>query len=292
MNHGRARVLRCGMSDKSALRVFISVDMEGISGIVHSSQTSRDQPDYEKGRALMVGDVNAAIMGVLALGKAEIVVSDGHGSMTNLQPEELHENALLVRGSPKPLTQMAGIDRGFDAALFVGYHSKRGTKRGTLDHTISGRTVDSITINGLEVGETAINAALAGYHGVPLVFLSGDRAVAREAEEIIPGIVTVAVKEAVSRTAAKCLHPKKARELIKRGVTEALGKRISIEPFKFESPIDMRVKYVSSMMADAVDFMPSAERIDGRTVSFVLDDYLEVFGAIRASIYIANAVSR
>jgi len=194
MNHGRARVLRCGMSGKSELKVFISVDMEGISGIVHSIQTSRDQPDYEKGRALMVGDVNAAIMGVLALGKAEIVVSDGHGSMTNLQPEELHENSVLVRGSPKPLTQMAGIDRGFDAALFIGYHSKRGTKRGTLDHTISGRTVDSITINGLEVGETAINAAIAGYHEVPLVFISGDRAVTEEAEEIIPGIVTVAVK--------------------------------------------------------------------------------------------------
>ncbi len=280
------------MSEKSDLKVFISVDMEGISGIVHGNQTSQDQPDYEKGRVLMVGDVNAAIEGVLALGKAEIFVSDGHGSMMNLQPEELNEKALLVRGSPKALTQMAGIDRGFDAALFIGYHSKRGTMRGILDHTISGRIIDSITINGLEVGETAINAAIAGYHRVPLVFVSGDRAVAEEAEEIIPGIVTVTVKEAVSRTAAKCLHPKKARELIKKGVTEALKKLNSIELFIFESPIEAKVKYVNSVMADAVDFMPSAERIDGRTIGFVLDDYLKAFGAIRASIYIANAVSR
>jgi len=280
------------MSGKSDLKVFISVDMEGISGIVHGNQTSRDQPEYEKGRALMVGDVNAAIEGVLALGKAEIVVSDGHGSMMNLKPDELNENAVLVRGSPKPLTQMAGIDRGFDAALFVGYHSKRGTMRGTLDHTISGRIIDSITINGLEVGETAINAAIAGYHGVPLISVSGDLAVTREAKEIITNIETVAVKEAVSRTAAKCLHPKKARELIRKGVTEALKKRSSIEPFKFESPIEVKVKYVNSIMADAVEFMPSAERIDGRTVRFMLDDYLKAFCAIRASIYIANAVSR
>jgi len=279
------------MSGESDLKVFISVDMEGISGIVHGSQTGRDKPDYEKGRSLMVGDVNAAIDGVLAVGKAEIVVSDAHGSMMNLKPEELHEAALLVRGSPKPLMQMAGIDRGFDAALFIGYHSRRGTMRGILDHTISGRTIDRITINGLEVGETAINAAIAGYHGVPLVFVSGDLAVTKEAAEIIPNIGTVAVKEAVSRTAAKCLHPKRARELIKAGVTESLKKRSAIEPFNFESPIRVKVRYVNSLMADAVEFMPSAERIDGRTVSFVLDDSIKAYGAIRSSIYIANAVA-
>lgn len=280
------------MSGEQSLKVFISVDMEGISGIVHSSQTGRDQPDYEKGRVLMVGDVNAAIEGVLAVGEAEIVVSDGHGSKMNLKPEELHEVALLVRGSPKPLMQMAGISPEFDAALFVGYHPKKGTKHGILDHTISGRTVDSIAINGMEVGETAINAAIAGYYGVPLVFVSGDLAVAKEAEEIIPNIVTVAVKEAVSRTAAKCINPKKSRELIKRGVTEALRRRESIEPFTFEPPIEAEVKYTNSLMADAVDFMPSAERVDGRTVKVVLNDYLKAYGAIRASIFIANAVSR
>lgn len=280
------------MSGELDLKVFISVDMEGISGIVHGSQTGRDPAEYERGRGLMVGDVNAAIEGVLAAGKAVIVVSDGHGSMRNLKPEELHEAAVLVRGSPKPLTQMAGIDRGFDAALFIGYHSKKGTMRGVLDHTFSGRTIDSITINGMEIGETAINAAIAGYYGVPLVFVSGDLAVTEEANALIPGIITVAVKEAVSRTAAKCLNPKEARELIKRGVTEALRKRKSVKPFVFNPPIEMMVKYANSLMADAVEFMPSAVRIDGRTVKFVLDDYLKAFGAARASIFIAGAVSR
>lgn len=278
-------------SVSSDLKVFMSVDMEGISGIVHQSQTGADPAEYEKGRSLMAADVNAAIEGVLTLGEAEITVSDGHGSMMNLRPEEINEAAVLVRGSPKPLTQMEGLGQGFDAALFIGYHSKRGTRLGILDHTISGRIIDGVTINGLEVGETAINAAIAGYHGVPLVFVSGDLAVTKEAKALVPNIVAVVVKESVSRTAASCLSPKKARELIKRGVTEALKKRWTIEPFTFEPPIEIKVKYVDSLMADAVEFMPLVERIDGRTVAFAIDDYLKAFRALRASIYIAGAVS-
>lgn len=278
------------MSGISRLSVFMSVDMEGISGIVHGSETGQDPGEYQKGRALMVADVNAAIEGVLALGEAEVVVSDGHGGMRNIQPEEINEAAILVRGSPKPLTQMAGIGEGFDAAVFIGYHSKKGTERGILDHTISGSVIDGVTINGLEVGETAINAAIAGYHRVPLVFVSGDLAVTKEAEELIPNIGTVAVKEAVSRTAAKCLHPKRARGLIKKGVADAVRRRGTIKPFTFKPPIEVKVKYANSAMADAVAFMPSAERLDGRTIRFVQDDYLKAFGALRASIYIASAV--
>lgn len=279
------------MSEKSDLRVFISVDMEGISGIVDWSQVGRDPTEYEKGRVLMAGDTNAAIQGILDIGNSEIVVSDAHGAERCIDPEELHESALHVRGSPKPITQMTGIGCGFDAAFFVGYHSRRGTFHGILDHTISSVTIDSIVINGLEVGETAINAAIAGYYGVPVVFVSGDLAVAKEVEGIIPKVVTVVVKEAVGRNAASCIHPRRARALIRRGVAEALKRRDSIEPFTFEPPIEAVVKYVDTTMADAVEFMPSAERLDGRTVRFVLDDYIKAFRAVRSSIWIAGAVA-
>jgi D-amino peptidase len=131
-------------SKGSVLKIFVSVDMEGISGIVHHDQTGRDPVEYEKGRALMVGDINSAIDGLLEVGESEIVVSDGHGGMRNILPDKLNEAATLVRGSPKPLTQMAGIGCGFDAAFFVGYHSRRGTFHGILDHTISSVTIDSI----------------------------------------------------------------------------------------------------------------------------------------------------
>lgn len=129
-----------------------------------------------------------------------------------------------------------------------------------LDHTIAGCVIDGIVVNGLEVGETAFNAVVAGYYGVPLVFVSGDLAVTKETEALVSNIVMVAVKEAVSRTAAKCLNPKKARELIKKGVTEAIRKRKSMKPFVFKPPIEVQVKYVDSLTVDAVEFMPFVER--------------------------------
>ena len=274
------------------MKVFISVDMEGISGIVDTNETLSDHSEYKKARAAMAEDVNAAIEGILEKGAAEIVVCDGHGKMINIEPETLNDAAQLVRGAPKPLSQMAGIDSSFDAALFVGYHSMKGTHNGILSHTFSGKAIQCLKINGMEAGETAMNAAIAGYYGVPLVFISGDSAVTMEAKDLIPDIETVAVKEAISRTAAKCLHPRKARQQIKEAVPKALGKKTSIRPFVFDAPVQFDIRYTSEIMADAVAFMPSAERIDGQTIRFVQDDYLTAFGAFRASIFIAAAVDR
>jgi D-amino peptidase len=274
------------------LKVILSVDMEGISGIVDSSQTGRDKAEYEKGRALMVADVNAAIDGILEMDpEAEVVVSDGHGGMKNIQPEELNEAAVLVRGTPKPLTQLAGVDDSFDAAMFIGYHSKKGTLHGILSHTISGGSVESITINGMEAGETAINAAIAGHYGVPLAFVAGDLAVTKEAKALNPEIEVAAVKEAVGRTAAKCLHPAKARKLIRENAAKGLRNLDRMKPFVFDTPVEAVVRFTNARMADAVEFMPSAERLDGKSVRFVQDDFIKAFGAIRASIFIAGAVS-
>jgi D-amino peptidase len=274
------------------LKVIISVDMEGISGIVDGSMTGREKHDYGKGRALMVADVNAAIEGVLDVNpEAEVVVSDAHGGMINIGPEELNEAAVLVRGTPKPLTQMAGVDNSFDAAMFVGFHSKKGTLHGVLSHTISGRSIESITINGTEVGETAINAAIAGHYGVPVVFVAGDKATTLEAKALNPEIEVAAVKEAIGRTAAKCLHPAKARKLIKENAAKGLRKLDKMKPFVLDPPVEAVVRFTNARMADAVDFMPSAERLDGKSVRFVQDDFIKAFGAIRASIFIAGAVS-
>jgi D-amino peptidase len=274
------------------MKVIISVDMEGISGIVDGSMTGRDKHDYGKGRALMVADVNAAIEGVLDVDpEAEVVVSDAHGGMINIVPEELNEAAVLVRGTPKPLTQMAGLDGSFDAAMFVGFHSKKGTLHGVLSHTISGRAIEKITINGVEVGETAINAAIAGHYGVPVAFVAGDKATTLEAKALNPEIEVAAVKEAIGRTAAKCLHPAKARKLIKESAAKGLRKLGEMKPFTFEPPVEAVVRFTNAKMADAVEFMPSAERIDGKSIRFVQDDFVKTFGAIRASIFIARAVS-
>jgi len=271
------------MSDKPK-EFFISIDMEGISGIVGGGMTGSDPKEYEVGRRLMAGDLNAAIEGALEAGAEEIVVSDAHGWMTNIQPEEVHEAAHLIRGSPKPDLMMSGISDGFDAALYVGYHAMKGTENGVLAHTISGGTVDGVFINGRETGEFGLNAALAGWHGVPSVFIAGDAAVAAEARSFVPNIRAAVVKWGVSRVAAKCLHPKRARALIKRTVTEALANTGSIEPFRVEEPVEVKLRFVNSTMADAAAVLPYVERVDGRTVKAVFSNYPESTRGLLAAI--------
>jgi len=269
-------------------KVFISIDMEGITSIVSGDQTGGDPGEYQVGRKLMVGDLNAAIEGVLAAGAGEIVVCDSHGGMRNLQPEEVHEAALLVRGSPKPYSMMEGISSDFHAAMFVGYHARMGAPKAILCHTYSGATVESIHVNGVEVGETGYNAGLAGHYGVPLVFISGDSAVAEEAKAIIPNITTAVVKWAVSRQAAKCLHPKKARELIKQKAAEALQNYGNVKPLVFKPPIEVRLKLFNPSMADAAEALPTMERLDGTTLKGVYPNYPAAHVAIRAAIDLAG----
>jgi len=266
--------------------------MEGISGIVDGKQTGGDPAEYQVGRRLMVGDLNAAIEGALSAGAEEIVVSDAHGGMRNLQPEEVHEAAYLVRGSPKPWSMMEGICERHDAALYVGYHAMKGTAMGILDHTISGLAVDAIWINGRETGEFGLNAALAGWYGVPSVFVSGDAAVAAEASNFVPNVGTAVVKWAVSRQSAKCLHPKKAQALIKKTVTETLKKTKEVKPFRVDEPVEFRVKFGNSLGADVVAVLPYIERIDGRTVRAVFDDCPTAARGLEAAIFLAVSAMR
>ena len=273
-------------------KVFISIDMEGISSIVGGGMTGSNEKEYEYGRKLMVGDLNAAIEGALDVGAGEIVVCDAHGGMINVQPEEVHEAAYLIRGTPKPGLMMSGISEGFDAALYVGYHAMKGTLNGVLAHTISGGVVDGVFINGREIGEFGLNAALAGWYDVPSVFISGDAAVAAEAKSFVPNIRAAVVKWGVSRVAAKCLNPKKARALIKKTATEVLKNTGSIEPFKVEEPVEVKLRYTNSTMADAAAVLPYIERIDGRTVKAVFRNYPEAARGLLAAIDLGGTTIR
>ncbi|MCX6654169.1 MAG: M55 family metallopeptidase, partial [Candidatus Bathyarchaeota archaeon] len=230
--------------------------------------------------------------GILSVDPEAIIkVCDGHGGMNNINPIELHKSATLVRGSPKPLSQVSGIDSSFDAAMFVGYHSMKGTLNGTLSHTYNGTSIASLHINGIEVGETAMNAGIAGFYGVPLVLVTGDVAVTREAKAINSEIVTVAVKEAVSRHAAECIHPEKATEMIRKGAAEAVKKRKSIEPHVVPKPVDFTIRFTDASRADAAMFIPTAERIDGMTVRFIQKDYITAFNAFIAAVMCSSTVS-
>jgi len=189
-----------------ALKVYISVDMEGVSGVVDGSQVVEDGRDYAAARRWMAEDVNAVIAGLLSAGATEIVVNDSHGGMRNLLPDSLHPKASLISGTPKPLTMMAGIDETFDAVVFVGYHAAAGTARAILDHTIAGRAVSRITVNGTEMPELGLNAAIAGEFWVPVILVTGDTATAEQARALLgEQVVTVAVKESFGRNAARLL---------------------------------------------------------------------------------------
>ena len=166
------------------MRVYISVDMEGVAGVVHEDQTDPIDPrhagEYNRFRRLMTGEANAAIEGALAAGAKTILVNDSHWLMRNLLAEELHPAAELLSGGPKLRSMVEGVDEGFDAALFVGYHARAGTGHAIIDHTYTSR-VHEARLNGQPVGELAINAALAGTYGVPVALVSGDQALAAEA---------------------------------------------------------------------------------------------------------------
>jgi D-amino peptidase len=276
---------------KPGLKVFISVDMEGISGIVHSDQTTAGTPEYASGRKWMAQDVNAAVEAALEAGATEVVVNDSHGSMRNIDPDDLHPLAILISGSPKPLSMMQGIDPSFAACLFIGYHAKAGTEDAILDHTISGSVVRFVKVNGVEWPELGLNAAIAGYYGVPVVLVSGDLAVCRQAGEVLgKDVVTVAVKEAYGRLAAKLVPMAQARQLIKTGVKNALEKLGRIKPFKIAAPYTFELGYHVSAQADmGAMLLPQVKRSDARTLAFTANDYIEGFRMLRALISLAPA---
>jgi len=276
---------------KPKLKVFISVDMEGISGIVHGDQTTPGTAEYADGRKWMAEDVNAAVEGALEAGATEVVVNDSHGSMRNIDPDDLHPRAILISGTPKPLSMMQGIDASFAACLLIGYHAKAGTENAILDHTISGSVVRAIKVNGVELPELGLNALIAGYYGVPVILVSGDTAVCRQAGEVLgKDVVTVAVKEAYGRLAAKLLPMAEARQLIGAGVKDALAKRSAIKPFKMTAPYKFELAYHVSAQADmGAMLLPNVKRVDARTLAFTANDYIEGFRTLRALISLAPA---
>jgi D-amino peptidase len=274
------------------MRVYISVDMEGIAGVVHESQTDPVTPafaaEYARFRRLMTAETNAAIEGALAAGATRILVNDSHWFMRNLLPDELHQAAELASGDPKPHSMIQGIDSGFDAALFIGYHARAGTRNAILDHTYADR-IHEVRLNGKAVGELGLNAALAGVHGVPVALVSGDSALAAEAKELLgDGVATVVVKQAVSRHAAQSVAPAVACRMIREAVPRALQRNHT--PFVVAAPVTVEVDFAMTIHADMAQLCPGATRTAGRTVAFTHRDYGEVFRAWRALLNLSAVV--
>lgn len=272
------------------MKIYISADMEGIGGIVHSDQTDSTHSEYQRCRKLMTAEVNAAIQGALDGGATEILVNDSHGGMRNILIEELHPEAILLSGATKSFSMMAEIDRTFDAVFFIGYHARAGSAFANLDHTWNGpRVVQNIWLNGIEVGETGLNAALAGYFGVPVVLLTGDQTACAQARELLGAdLETVEVKQAVGRAAAKNLPAAKAHALIRAAATRAVAQCKQRAPFTFQSPITLRLALARSSQADRCLLMPEVKLVAPRVVEFTHTDYAVLYNAFRALMVLAD----
>lgn len=273
--------------EEKGIRVFISADMEGIGGVVHSDQVSSAGKDYDRARRSMTEEVNAAIEGALEAGATEILVNDSHGNMRNILVEYLNERAELISGSPKPLSMMQGIDSTFDLVFFIGYHARAGTENGVLDHTYSSSTVSNITINGQTLSEAGINAAVAGYYGVPVGLVAGDSAAVNQAKRLLGDVEAVMVKEGIGRTAARVLPPEKVRELIREAAVRAVRRRGEFKPFKIKPPVKVEIDLLKSSMADRAELIPGARRTNGRSVAYTHHNLIEAFKALRAMIALA-----
>ncbi|UCE22601.1 MAG: M55 family metallopeptidase [Candidatus Aminicenantes bacterium] len=259
---------------EKGLKVFISVDMEGVSGVIHWEDVSWNGKDYSLFRRLMTEEANAAVKGALEAGATEILVRDSHGSARNILPDQLHPEAILLRDwSGGPLSMMEGIDETFDAVIFIGYHAREGTPDSVLKHTMTG-TID-VFLNGNNMPEAGINGAIAGYFDVPVVMVAGDLGLVKQAQELFPGAQCVAVKEGIGK-AAKMLHPTKAQEMIKKKTKEALTNLKKVKPLKLKTPITMEIRYKSENDAARGSWFPGAKRTGERTVAYTHNDFMEV----------------
>jgi D-amino peptidase len=258
------------------MKVYLSVDMEGVACVTHVDHVKLEGTEYEMARKWMTAEANAAVEAALEKGATQVVVADSHGHMRNILPDELHQDALLVRGSPRPLTMMEGLDETFDAAFLVGYHSMAGTAKGILAHTYIGRAVYALRLNGITVGEPGFNAAVAGHFGVPVALVCGDDTVEREVGNLMPWAERVITKWALSPLSARNLTPKASQERIRQGAERALERLPEMKPWVVETPVRFEVDFMHPIQADVGADIPGVERVEGRTLTYTGADMLQV----------------
>jgi D-amino peptidase len=256
-------------------KIFISVDMEGIAGVVQPAQLGPDGFEYGKAREWATGEVNAAIEGARAAGATEFVVCDSHGNAQNLLIDQLPDDVRVVRGFPRPLEMMQGIDETFDAALFIGYHASEWSVDAVRSHTMSSAKLLGIRLNGQEVMEAVFNAAIAGHFGVPVVFMSGDRIAVAQVQKTLPAVEGVVLKEPYGFHSAMTVTPARARQLVREGVTRALRKG-GATPFRLKTPIDLEVGFKLTPDAEKAAYVPGLTRVDAHTVRGTFADILQI----------------
>lgn len=274
------------------MKVYISSDMEGATGVVSAAQTDPSHPEYAFGRAMQAADVTAAVRAAFDLGADSVIVNDSHGPMTNIDISKLGSDVQLITGSPKLLGMTEGA-KDCDCAVFLGYHAMAGTEKAVLDHTFDPYTIYGLSVNGVKMGETGVNALFCGAMGVPVVMASGDDALCMEAASLLgPKLVTCRLKEGLGRAAALCLPPDATSGAIYDAMKDALGivRRKEAVPFTMTPPYRLEVSLMNTLQTDSASLVPGAVRIAARTLLFESEEALELRRILYSVIECASAV--
>jgi len=258
------------------LKIYISADMEGVVGVVTGDQLGPQGFEYNRFREFMTEEVKAAIGAAFDEGATEIVVSDSHGNGENLLIEKLPKNVTIVRSWPRPLMMMQGIDETFDGAIFIGYHTSTTNTAGVRAHTISSARLADVRLNGISMPEAGINAAIAGNFNVPIIMISGDDAIVKEATDLLGNIEGAVVKWAISFHSAKTLTPEMAYELIREKTKKAIQRIKEFKPYKIKQPVQLDVRFKAYRPAELLAYLPNVQRTDAHSIRFVGKDIVEV----------------
>ena len=263
------------------LKVHISVDMEGVVGTVTGDQLGPSGFEYGRFREFMTREALAAVTAAKEAGATDIVVADSHGNGENLLIEHFPVDVRIVRSWPRRLGMMAGIDRSFDAAVFIGYHASTSNSQGVRAHTFSSATLTRVALNGVEVTEGAWNAAIAGHFGVPVVMVSGDDAAIAEVRSVVGNIEGAEVKKSLGFHSAMTVTPQASYELIGQAVKSALARRAEFKPYVVKAPVVVDVSFKNYMPAEVLSALRGVERTDSHSIRFRANDMVEASDFMR-----------
>ena len=258
------------------LKIYISADMEGITGVVTGEQLGPTGFEYARFREFMTQEVNAAIEAARAAGATDIVVSDSHGNGQNLLLEKLPRDILLIRSWPRPLMMMQGIDETFAGVIFIGYHTATTNSQGVRAHTISSARLADVRLKGVSVSEAGLNAAIAGQFNVPVIMVSGDDAVVKETQALLGNVEGAVVKWASGFHSAKTLMPEAGQQLIREKVKNAMARIKDFKPYKLAAPVQLDVRFKNYRPSEVLSYLSVVERVDAHSIRYVGKDMLDV----------------
>jgi D-amino peptidase len=269
------------------VRVHISADMEGTTGVTGWDDVEPGKPAYERFRKLLTADVNAAIQGAFEGGATSAVVNEAHDGMRNILIEDLDERAEMISGLHKPLDMMEGVQDS-DLTFFIGYHARAG-EAGVLAHTLFGEFA-SVELNGEPASEARLCATLAGLSGVPVGLVSGDDVICAEAEKLFPGVRTAIVKQAIDTFSAHCLAPRAAGERIRTAARLSAAEYGKLQPYRIDPPFIIRLTLRNAAQAGTAATLPGVTRDGPISVSLTGNDFPEIYAMTGAIGTIAGTV--